>query len=309
VAEVQLAASAQLEFYDWEANALTPNGKTVASQLLAQNPQALAISGATGGAAGGPGAGSMALYQAVKLASQQPQAISPDNARKGNQYYLFGKGGSAACAAAAKAYHVAAAPTGQHCLLAGPDTSVQDMQNGGLPAGVTMSQGQLLTVKQGTVVLQATPANFAHPPNIADPSAQFFVLKDKAALFGDDITNPHESTDAGGTPDVTFGFTRSGGHAFQRLTSTIAHRGLSLGGPASGNPMLQHFAVALDNVLITVPSIDYRSYPDGIDGSSGAQITGGFTHDSAKNLAVQLRGGPLPLALRLISSASTHSNG
>ncbi|PZS13384.1 MAG: hypothetical protein DLM64_03425 [Solirubrobacterales bacterium] len=33
-----------MELYDWEANALTSNGQTVASQLIAQNPDALSIS-------------------------------------------------------------------------------------------------------------------------------------------------------------------------------------------------------------------------------------------------------------------------
>ena len=39
-AEKQVGTTARLEFYDWEANALTPNGKTVASQLQAQDPKA-----------------------------------------------------------------------------------------------------------------------------------------------------------------------------------------------------------------------------------------------------------------------------
>ena len=43
-AEKQVGKTARLEFYDWEANALTPNGKTVASQLQAQDPQAEQIS-------------------------------------------------------------------------------------------------------------------------------------------------------------------------------------------------------------------------------------------------------------------------
>ena len=64
----------------------------------------------------------MALYQAVKLASKQPKSVSTNNARLGPQYYMFGAPGSAACAAAAK--HDGTTPTpGQHCLLAGPDTS------------------------------------------------------------------------------------------------------------------------------------------------------------------------------------------
>ena len=40
----EVGTVAQLYFYDWEANALTPNGKTVASQLAAQDPSATTIS-------------------------------------------------------------------------------------------------------------------------------------------------------------------------------------------------------------------------------------------------------------------------
>ena len=38
------SAPGRLSFYDWEANALTPNGKTVASQFQDQDPTALAMS-------------------------------------------------------------------------------------------------------------------------------------------------------------------------------------------------------------------------------------------------------------------------
>ena len=59
----------------------------------------------------------------------------------------------------------------------------------------------------------------------------------------------------------------------------------------------QHFAVALDNRLITVPSIDSKVYPDGIIDDSGADITAGFTVLSAGDLATMLRFGPLPVSL------------
>ena len=71
-AEREVGQTAQLFFYDWENNVLTPNGKTVASQLLTQDQTALGISqgGATG--PGTPGTGGMPLYQAVTLAAKQP---------------------------------------------------------------------------------------------------------------------------------------------------------------------------------------------------------------------------------------------
>ncbi len=60
-AEREVGTTAQLTFYDWEANALTPNGKTVESQLQSQDPTALTISQGAGGnvGPGDPGSGSM----------------------------------------------------------------------------------------------------------------------------------------------------------------------------------------------------------------------------------------------------------
>ena len=51
-AENEVGTTAQLYFFDWEANVLTPNGKTAASQLLAQDQNALTLS--QGGATGQP---------------------------------------------------------------------------------------------------------------------------------------------------------------------------------------------------------------------------------------------------------------
>ena len=57
----------------------------------------------------------------------------------------------------------------------------------------------------------------------------------------------------------------------------------------------------LDGQLITVPSIDYTQYPEGIDASNGSQISGGFTITSAQELADELQSGALPIKLALIS--------
>ena len=156
-------------------------------------------------------------------------------------------------------------------------------------------------VKQGTVVLQASDASFNPSTAFGNPVKQFFVLKDNVALQGTDITNPQQSTDTVGQPDVSFSFTGPGQNEFQNVTAAIAHRG-ALTSPF-GQQHNQHFAVALDNKLITVPSIDYKLYPDGITGGGGADITGGFTIQSAQDLATQLRLGALPINLKLISES------
>jgi SecD/SecF fusion protein len=296
-AERELGTTARLEFYDWEANALTPNGKTVASQLQAQDQTAVTISQGSGSVPpGDPGAGSMSLYDAVKLASKQPAHVSSDNARLGSLYYLFGAPGSAACATAAADAHKTPSP-GVHCLLSGPDDNQEDLLSG-LPSGVSASQAQQLVVPPGTVVLQASDPSTKQQTNPNDPTAQFYVLKDHVSQFGNEITNPQRSTDQSGSPDVTFGFTSSGGSKFQKVTEQIARRGeLDSIGSTTLN---QHFAVALDNKLVTVPQIDFHQYPDGITGGNGADITDGFTSQSAQDLATELRLGALPVNLRLI---------
>ena len=61
-AQDQVGTTAQLYFYDWEANVLTPDGKTVAPLLPTQNPDAQRLSQAAGDPAQG-----QPIYDAVKL--------------------------------------------------------------------------------------------------------------------------------------------------------------------------------------------------------------------------------------------------
>ena len=303
-AENEVGKTSKLYFYDWEANVLTPNGKTAASQLLAQDPTALTLSQGVGGSGPGvPGAGGTSLYQAVKLAAKQPPAAqSKTLSRLGPQPFAFGAPGSAACATVAKANHTTPVQ-GQYCYLAGGQgiSSVSEL-GATMPDGIALSQATVLTVPQGTLVLQAANQTAGKAVAFGSPNAQYFVLRDHAALSGSDITNPQASTASGGGPDVTFGFNSTGATAFQNTTATIAHRGASVS--LGNNKLTQHFATALDNQLLTVPQIDFKQYPDGIvnsGGSGGADITGGFTTQSAQALATQLRLGALPVNLKRIS--------
>ena len=289
-----LVVPARLEFYDWEANALSPKGKTVASELKRQDRTALKISQGSGSAAPGePGAGGLPLYEAVKLASKQPPLNTLDRVSSGPQYYLFGAPGSRACQNAAKA-HGTPAVAGVHCLLSGPSNNPHAL-TAQLPTGVSASQGQRLKVPPGIAVLQAGDVTAANPTPFSSPAAQFYVIKDNAALSGQDITKPKQSTDLAGTPDVTFDFSASGATKFQNVTAHLAKRGQAVS--PFGQALNQHFAIALDNKLITVPSIDFRAYPDGVSGGGGADITGRFTIQAAKTLAILLRFGPLSVSL------------
>jgi SecD/SecF fusion protein len=277
-AKQQVGTPAQLFFYDWEADVLTPAGKVVAPLLNAQDPTAGAISQG----AGTPGQG-QPLYDAVKLAAKQPPVTSAANgSRLGTAYYLF---------------------DAQNRYLAGPEISRSDLISA-IGKHALPPKSQVIKVPQGTVVLQATPSSSKDKTQISDPAARFYVLRDRVALSGKDLRNPSQGFNQSDNPDVQFQFSNTGKHAFHNVTRRIAQRGTSLQLPGV-NPqaVLQHFAVALDGKLISVASIDPQQLPDGIDGENGAIIEGGFTVQSAQDLANLLQLGALPIGLKLISQS------
>jgi len=303
ITALALAAPAQLSFYDWEADLLTAAGKPLVKQLMAQDPAAIVISQGLGAAQPGQApAGGLSLYSAVRLAARQPTVAATSGlGRPGGQYYLFGAPGSSACATAARDQRTALVSNQPCMLLAGPvtETSTNSDQIGrdvsaALLPGISASQGRLLAVPQGTVVLQAARPAFQAQPS-PSASSGYFVLRDRVALAGRNIIDPHQSTDQSGSPDVQFQFTRVGSNAFGRVTAQIAHRGQLIS--AFHQSLNQHFAVAYSGRLITVPQIDFRTYPDGVQGNQGADITAGFTISSARALAASLRLGPLPVRL------------
>jgi SecD/SecF fusion protein len=147
-------------------------------------------------------------------------------------------------------------------------------------------------------VLAATPANSSRPPKLSSPTTGFYTLLDRVSLLGSQINNPQASTTSDGEPDVTFALSSKGASQFQAVTARIARRGEINSG--LGPTLYQHFAVALDNQLITVPYINFNLYPDGIIGTS-SDIQGSFTAASASSLATELRLGALPIGLHQIS--------
>ena len=277
-AQEQVGTPAQLYFYDWEANALTTDGRLVAPELPGQNPDAQRISQG----AGDPTQG-QPLYDAVRLASRQ-SALARDKtaSRDGSAYYLFDR---------------------THRHLAGPERSRADLlsaiERRVLPAG-----SEVLEVPQGYVVLQAAARTAAADVAPDNPRARFYVLRDRVALSGKDIKDPQQGFNELNQPDVEFRFTDDGKRAFHEVTRTISQRGTELRLPGTDpRAVLQHFAVALDGRLISVASIDPQQLPDGIDGENGAIIEGGFTITSAQDLANLIQLGALPIGLKLISQS------
>jgi len=275
-AEQQVGQVAQMFFYDWEENVLGDNGQPSPS-----NPAV------TGDGQAGSGAAARSLFESVKLAAKRPVHKYPLDTHTGQFYGVADK---------------------QSTVVCGPQETVSALKSDCEAAlkraqfrtlGLTYPQLKVTEVKEGTVIVRAE-----QPDNSKQKTDQWYVLNDDPVLRGTDIKNPEQNFDEVQAPDVTFDFTSSGRKTWQKVTREIAQRGAAQHVP--GQPVAdayQHFAIRLDQDLISVPYIDFQRNPDGIDASNGSEISGGFTISSAQRLANLLKTGALPLKLELISQS------
>jgi SecD/SecF fusion protein len=227
-------------------------------------------------------------YAAVKLASEQKPKPDCENCSQSATYYLFSK-------------------DKDHKLIDGPEYTEEDLYISPSGRKRPTDAGKVLKVPQGTIVVSEKPQD-ANGQVLENAEPGWFALKDDPALSGTEITNPKQETDETGAPNVTFKFTDSGRQAFQEVTRQIAQRGAASAiGPSSEELAEQtsgHFAVILDNEVKTRPIINFAQNPDGIDGRTGAQISGGFNSiGDAQDLASFLQRGALPINLNLISQS------
>jgi SecD/SecF fusion protein len=263
----QVGTTAQMFFYDWEPNVLDEDCKT--------NPEL--VNGGQQPISG--------LYNAVKRASKCPPEIDNNNTTQG-LWYAFDK-------------------TSHQPINDGvPDESRQAIDED-LAAQKLTGKAEILKVPEGVIVLRNEDQR--EPADRKGKVDQWWVIKDNPVLGGTDIKNPEQNYEggAGGQPIVTMDFSDKGRKAFADTTRAIAQRGADNAAINGGlqNPIAasHHFAIRLDNELISTPYINFRENPDGIDGSQGAQISGGFTLQSAQDLARLLKTGALPVRLELIS--------
>lgn len=114
-------------------------------------------------------------------------------------------------------------------------------------------------------------------------------------LFADSNLTGEALTDAFARPEnqsnrwvVVIEFNSQGADQFAELTRNVAGTGRSLG-------------IFLDNRLISAPQVPVKFAENGITGG-GAEISGSFDAESANNLAIQLRGGALPLPVEVVET-------
>ncbi len=276
----QIGTTAQLYLYDFEPNVIPPNPNVQDPTSRPYNREIDAVRAA-------------AKQPPVSVAQCEKQGCTAS----GDTYYLFDS--------------KTLQPIGQ------PSERKQDLfvsSDGKQPAGT-----EVIAVPRGTVVVEQKPADDPATPDVNEADTgqpQFFVLHDKPSLTGNEITDPKQSFDpVTNQPNVTFDFTDQGREEFQTVTSAIAQRGLSdcfaaTGTPCGGISSSQadqfsgSFAIVLDGELISRPIINFIDNPNGIDGRTGAQISGLDSLQEAQDLAEVLQIGALPIKLALISQST-----
>jgi SecD/SecF fusion protein len=287
----RLAVPGRLGFYQWEAKLIGPEraigshpGREPSAAALAQAEHEWKVAGRPVHRAAErrlilagafPG-----IYGAVRLAAEQsPRRHCVACSALAPRFYMFDR-------------------TPAHRLIAGPVSSKAELRRG-------KRKGNLvLEVPVGVAVVSEQPSGRSGEV-LSGAEPGWFALRDGPALTEREVIDPKQEVDEFGMPNVTFGFTEKGRSAFQRVTRAIAQCGQAgVLGPVTvteAEALSCHLAVILDSDVKTRPIINFAQNPDGIDGRTGAQISGGFSNiRQAQYLAAVLGSSSLPIELTLV---------
>ncbi len=123
----------------------------------------------------------------------------------------------------------------------------------------------------------------------AEVDALIDRLFQRTGLTGKNLKSADpQPTNQSGSWGVGIRFDAEGGKLFAELTKNIAGTGRRLG-------------IFLDDRLLSAPVVDAQYAVTGISGGA-AEISGNFTVETANDLAVQLRGGALPVPVEIVEN-------
>lgn len=145
--------------------------------------------------------------------------------------------------------------------LVDEENSLDEAMKGNMPAGDEILYNTTVDIKTGSKIKQP------------------YLLKKRTSLTGKYITDARVSFGQYNEPYVAMSFDNKGARIFERIT---------------GENVGKRLAIVLDNNVYSAPVIN-----DKISGGR-AQITGRFSMDDAKDLAIVLRAGALPAPVKIL---------
>lgn len=153
-------------------------------------------------------------------------------------------------------------------------TLVADEQTYPSPSAAQAAHGGVLP--QGTVIVPGR----SDSGSASDQSQVYYILNRAPIVTGQDLVGarPQPSTDYPGQFEINFNLSNSAAARFGPFTET------NIG---------KRMAIVLDHKVYTAPTIRGRIEDNG-------QITGNFSEDQAKDLALVLRAGALPASIKYL---------
>lgn len=137
-------------------------------------------------------------------------------------------------------------------------------------------------VSRGDTATLTAQSNQIKAASVEDPNVAY-ILDAAPVLDVSMIVDANADVDSRGMPAVNFRFDRDGARLFSSYTAD------NIGKP---------FAIVLNGDVMSAPTVR-----DQISGGTGV-LTGTFTVDQARNLALMMRSGALPSGLVVVSQAS-----
>jgi preprotein translocase subunit SecD len=163
------------------------------------------------------------------------------------------------------------------------DPSVTGGENAGMGAATSRAQAETRAA--------AAPGDARVVRALGGSTEHWYALGGEPALTSADVASAEPILDRQAMlPAVAIEFDEHGQEAFSELTRGIARRGAQV-------REWQHLVMVFDDEIVSVPYINYREAPDGIDGADGAYVSGDMSGQTTRWMSAMLVSGPLAAEL------------
>ncbi len=178
-----------------------------------------------------------------------------------------------------------------HKLIAGPEFTRKDLYISPTGKKRPARAASSLEVPAGTVLVSEQPTDNSGKID-EDRRARLVRAQGRPGALGHRHHQPEAGTSTNSTSPTSPSASPTSGRAAPsrkspaRSPSAARRRRSARSAAKQAAALSGHFAVVLDNEVKTRPIINFAENPDGIDGRTGAQISGGFNSiEEAQDLA------------------------
>ncbi|MGA2902801.1 MAG: protein translocase subunit SecD [Candidatus Korobacteraceae bacterium] len=157
---------------------------------------------------------------------------------------------------------------------------IRQAVSGPYPSEQAAMQANAGVLPPDAVLMKGTSGT--HGQEEANEGDVYWLISRASAVSGGDLRSADAGTDENGRPDVNFSLTGDGGRRFANFT---------------GSHVGDKLAVVLDNKVKSVATIQEQIHDQG-------RITGSFSQQETRDLALTLRSGALPAGIKYLQEVT-----